>query len=118
MVYNKSSKVYSTASPAGRTEGREWTSARILEARLRELVLHQGRLLGNGLASNNDEVITARRVFQRLMGPTGVGFFQWEKDMNGKKCWSHLVSNKEQATLTLKSLEEGLLLAKGNSSEY
>ena len=99
-------------------EGRDWTSTKILEVRLSELVLQQGRLLRSGLAANTIEVTTARRTFQKLMGPTGGNFFKWEVDRCRRKCWSYLVSNKEQATQTLQSLKEGLKLAKEKCSKY
>ena len=101
-------KDYSTASSAGNTEGREWTTSHILVIRLTELINLQYRLIKSDLASNLDEVASARRAMQRLMGPSGGQFFQKEDDRYGRKCWRHLVPTKEQAILTLHYLKEGL----------
>ena len=67
-------------------EERTWTAARIGEVRMKELMEHQGRLLRSGLASNIDEVATARRKMMELMGPSGGNFFKTEQDRTRSKC--------------------------------
>ena len=76
------------------------------------LVQHQEKLVRLGLLTNLDEVAAARRSWQRLMGPTGVNFFKIEQDRDGKKCWKHLLSGRDQALLSLRALKEGLVKAK------
>ena len=109
---------YSIVSKAGRMEGRNRTVSSVLETRLDVLTKHQERLLRLGLLSNLDEVASARHAYQKLMGPSGVNFFKTEELSKEGKCWKHLISGKEQGQLNVKSLREGLKLAKERRCWY
>ena len=70
------SKMLSNA--AGGWRSKIYTAVRIQVIRLEELVRFQDKLIASGLVARSDEVASARRRLQFLIGPSGIEAFRSE----------------------------------------
>ena len=77
-------------------------------ARLEELAKSQGRLMDSNSVTRSDEVATARRRYQYITGPSGIDELKRTLMEGSENCWRSRSSERHQAVLTCKYLEEGL----------
>ena len=76
--------------------------------RLEELAKSQGRLMNSNSVTHSDEVASARRRYQFLTGPSGKEELKRKLKEGSVNCWRSRSLERQQAVLSIKSLEYGL----------
>ena len=94
-----------TAKGAGSSCGRVWTAAWEQEVKVEELVKYLRKVQSLSLLTRSDELASARRRYQYLVGVSGSGTLKVEVT---DECWRDMISERKQADLTFKNVVRSL----------